>query len=110
MTGIELIEKLQKHLTIDEFAYNGIPSYSNFSENAIKAQKIKDQWLENNPNPGYGKPEYIKWNLNYDKFPSKYKIAQQEWLLEKGIPEWKEIEQYGGEILEMVAEYDKSNA
>ena len=98
MTRTELIKKLQEHLTIEEFAYNEIPSdNNNFSENAIKAQVIKDQWIKDNPNPGYGKVGYDKWQKNYQAVPSKYDVANQEWLLKNNIPEWIEVEQYGGE-------------
>lgn len=33
----------------------------------------------------------------YSKMPDKYTISQQEWLEKNEIPNWEEVEQYGGE-------------
>jgi hypothetical protein len=101
MTGIELIEKLKEHFTIESFAYDEIEFDANFSENAIKAQEHKDWWFKQNPQPVYGienyTEKYNKWYDLYTKLPSNYDIAQKEFSEENNIPSWITVEQYGGE-------------
>lgn len=95
MTYKEIIEKLKQECKFSNFAYEDIPC-EEFSEKALKAQTIRDEWVKNNPNPSYGSKEYEKWREEYQKFPSKYDVARQEWKKEKGL-DWVEVEQYGGE-------------
>jgi hypothetical protein len=97
MNSTELITLLQNNFSIEEFAYNDSPTMNTFSENALKAQEILNEWVKNNPNPGYSNKNYNQWLIDYDKYPSNYDISRQEWLKEKGIPNWIEVGQYGGE-------------
>lgn len=94
----EIIEKLKATgISVEDFAYEYIPHLDVFSDAALEAQRLLDEWLKNNPNPGYGEEGHKEWIEKYDKLPSKYTISVQEWKKDNNLPEWKEIEQYGGE-------------
>jgi len=94
----KILEVLKEsEISISNFAYENVPSKTPYSSEALEAERIKDQWVVDNPNPGYGTDKYQEWLENFSKFPSKYNIAQREWLAEHNIPTWKEVEQVGGE-------------
>jgi len=99
MTYNELIEKLKESFdSVSNFAHEDIPyDYNNYSEAALKAQKDKDEWLKNNPNPGYGKEGYNIWYNKYKQLPDKYSVAAKEWKEINQLPDWEEVAQYGGE-------------
>lgn len=93
----EIIEKLKAtDISVEDFAYEALPYPDVFSDSALEAQRLKDEWVKNNPNPGYGKEEYKEWVEEYDEIPSKYTIAVQEWKKANNLPEWKEAAQEGG--------------
>jgi len=93
----EIIEILKEKIpNIEDFAYDEIP-YADFSEEANKSQVEKEEWIKNNPNPGYAQPGYKEWQKAYDYIPSKWDIARRDWMRTNNIPEWTEIEQVGGE-------------
>jgi len=96
MTYSEIIEKLkQSELSFKSFTHEDIP-YGEFSEKALKAQEIRDEWVKNNPNPGYGTKEYNEWHKQLQELSSKYDISRQEWKQKEGL-DWIEVDQYGGE-------------
>lgn len=93
----QIKEILVANFSLENFAYDEIPyDTENFSSEALEAQNKLDKWLLDNPNPGYGKPDYDKWYKEYNSLPTKYSIAKKEFLSKLGI-NWKEVEQYGGE-------------
>ncbi len=99
LTYEEIVERLKASgISIEDFAYNEIPCKEPFSEKALAAQKLKDGWVELNPNvEKYGTPEYKEWALKYSLFPSAYDVSQREWMEENNIPVFEEIHQEGGE-------------
>ena len=97
LTYNEIREILENsEISLEDFAYNEIP-YSEFSEKALASQQTKEEWVKNNPNPGYTSPHFDEWRDKYISFPSQYDIAKQEWLEQNNIPKWEEIAQKGGE-------------
>lgn len=95
LTAQEIIEKLREsEISVNDFAYDEIPYDKDFSTAALKAQEEKDSFYEKNKTNEFYKTEAHKI---YSNMPSKYQIAQKEWLLKNNIPSWKEVEQYGGE-------------
>jgi len=101
LTYEEIVERLKAAFGedgVDNFAYNEIPYGSNYSEAALEAQKLRDGWVELNPNTEkYNSPEWKEYQLKLSLFPSKYDLAKKEWLDVNNLPEWEEIHQEGGE-------------
>jgi len=100
LTGEQIIEILKNsEISVYSFAMEDLDIDYEFSKEALEADKKKDEWLENNPNPGYGKEGYDKWLKEYKSYPSKYEVKENEWKKANNIPNWKEVEQYGGESM-----------
>jgi hypothetical protein len=99
LTYNQIVEQLKNSgMSVYDFAYEDeLPYDNNFSEAALKAQQIKDQWIKENPNPGYGNDQYKEWYDKYQTFPTRFDIARREWLQNNNIPLWEEIDQKGGE-------------
>lgn len=93
----EIIEKLKSVLTIEEFAQESLPlDYHNLSPKAKEVKLFRDKWISDNPNPGGGE-KYAKWREDLDKIPSHFSIVREDFKVSKNLPNWEEVEQYGGE-------------
>jgi hypothetical protein len=98
MTFVELLEILKKtYDSVSDFAYGEGPYIDKFSERALTAQKIKDQWVKDNPRPEYSSKDYETWVNNYLSLPDKFAIASLEWKEANGLPDFEEVERTGGE-------------
>lgn len=98
LTGREIIELLKNSgLELEQFAFEETPCKEPYSEEALKAEQVQKQWYVDNPSPGYGKEEFKEWEQQANKYPSKYDIAKKEWKKKNNLPDWEEVEQYGGE-------------
>lgn len=94
----EIIEKLKaSKTTVDIFAHQQAPYPDVFSDTALEAQRLKDEWIKNNPRPLYRSEEFKKWEKEYSELPSKYDVAFKEWKKDNNLPDWIEIDRYGGE-------------
>lgn len=99
MTYKEILERLKTVFeSVSDFAYNEIPYSENYSAEALKAEDVRQEWLVNNPNPGYdNNDEYRIWAAEFYKIPSKYNVAKKEWFVNNNIPYFEEVHQEGGE-------------
>lgn len=89
----EVIEKLKaSNISISNFAFedwNG--NIEDFPE-AVEARKIKEDYIKSK-NGGFNEQEHIE----YKNLPNEYIVATQTYCKKNNIPNWKEVEQYGGE-------------
>lgn len=95
MTGEEIIEKLKELFdNVSDFAYEAIPYPSEFPQEALEAQRIKDEFyksIEDKRNTS----EWDNLLREYNKLPNKYDIAENKWKFSHNL-EWKEVDSYGG--------------
>jgi hypothetical protein len=101
LTYSQILEQLKNSgMSVSDFAYEETPQLTingKYSEKAEEAQRVKDQWLKDNPNPGSQHNDYVAWREKYFSLPTKYDVACQEWLEQNTLPTWEEVDQVGGE-------------
>jgi hypothetical protein len=101
LTYNQIVEQLKNSgMSVYDFAYEETPALrvdGKFSEKALEAKRVKEQWIKENPNPGYVSPQWEEWHGKWSSFPSEYDVAQQEWLEQNSLPTWEEVDQEGGE-------------
>lgn len=101
LTYSQILEQLKNSgMSVSDFVHEETPQLTingKYSEKAEEAQRVKDQWVKDNPNPGWGSEKYEAWTKEYNSLPNKYAVACQEWLEQNTLPTWEEVDQEGGE-------------
>lgn len=93
----EVIEKLKAaDISVADFAYEELPCNIEDYPEAVEAQRIRKEFVEN-PNNRDEKGSWLPGKFDeYRALPSEYDIAREKLKKSLGLT-WKEVAQYGGE-------------